>query len=98
MLSLLNTYAKNPKERDKKVRKTTINLNSIDFHIFKEKYLYFSQCSKNGLILVSIPNVCTVRYMYFFFLDELIKFTISDFPKQTHLGYTLITLFFSYAL
>ena len=35
-----------------------------------------------------------VLYMYFFFLDELRKFTISDFPKQTHLGYTLITLFF----
>ena len=37
-------------------------------------------------------------YMYFFFLDELRKFTISDFPKQTHLGYTFITLFFSYTL
>ena len=24
----------------------------------------------------------------FFFLDELRKFTISDFPKQTHLGFT----------
>ena len=32
--------------------------------------------------------------MYLFFLDELRKFIISDFPKQTHLGYTLITLFF----
>ena len=39
-----------------------------------------------------------VPYMYFFFLDELGKFTISDFPKQMHLGYTLITLFFSYTL
>ena len=34
-------------------------------------------------------TICT-----FFFLDELRKFTISDLPKQTHLGYTLITLFF----
>ena len=25
-------------------------------------------------------------YMYFFFFDKLRKFTISDFPKQTHLG------------
>ena len=25
-----------------------------------------------------------VGYMYFFFLDELRKFTKSDFPKQTH--------------
>ena len=33
--------------------------------------------------------------MYFSFLDELRKFTISDFPNQTHLGYTLIALFFS---
>ena len=33
-----------------------------------------------------------------FFLDELREFTISDFPKQTHLGYTLITLFFPYTL
>ena len=31
--------------------------------------------------------------MYFFFLDELRKFTINDFPKQTHLGYTLISFF-----
>ena len=39
------------------------------------------------------------HYMYFFFLDELRNFTISDFPKQTHdLVYTLITLFFSYTL
>ena len=36
----------------------------------------------------------TWHYMYFFFLDELRKFTISDFPKQMHLGYILITLFF----
>ena len=27
-----------------------------------------------------------VHYMYFFFLDELREFTISDFPKQMHLG------------
>ena len=32
--------------------------------------------------------------MHFFLLDEFRKFNISDFPKQTHLGYTLITLFF----
>ena len=31
----------------------------------------------------------------FFFSDELRKFTISDFPKQTHIGHILITLFFS---
>ena len=37
-------------------------------------------------------------YMYFLFLDELRKFTIRDFSKQTHLGYTLITLFLSYTL
>ena len=29
-------------------------------------------------------------YVWIFFLDELRNFTISDFPKQTHLGYTLI--------
>ena len=34
--------------------------------------------------------------MYFFFLDALRKFTISDFPKHTHLRYTLINLIFSY--
>ena len=31
----------------------------------------------------------------FFFSNELRKFTISDFPKQTHFGHTFITLFFS---
>ena len=41
----------------------------------------------------STQGICT-----FFFLDGLRKFTISDFPMQTHLGYTLITLFFSYTL
>ena len=34
------------------------------------------------------------RLYVLFFLDELRKFTITYFPKQTHLGYTLITLFF----
>ena len=43
-------------------------------------------------LLVSIGAIST------FFLDELRKFTISDYPKQTHFGYTLITLFFSYTL
>ena len=37
----------------------------------------------------STQGICT-----FFFLDRLRKFTISDFPMQTHLGYTLIILFF----
>ena len=32
------------------------------------------------------------HYMYFFFLDELRKFTISDFPKQQHLGYFIFFL------
>ena len=33
-------------------------------------------------------------HMYFFFLEELRKFTIIDFPKQTHFGRILINLFF----
>ena len=39
-----------------------------------------------------------VHYMYIFFLDKLRKFTISDFPKQTHFGHILITLFFFFTL
>ena len=38
----------------------------------------------------------TIIICNFFFLDELRIFTISDFPKQTHFGHTLITLFFSF--
>ena len=41
-------------------------------------------------------NLCMYIICNFFFSEELRKFTISDFPKQTHLGYTLITLFFPY--
>ena len=54
----------------------------------------------NTSIGISSWNTIGIHYMYFFFLDELRKFTIciSDFPKQIHLGYTLITLFFSYTL
>ena len=33
-----------------------------------------------------------------FISDELRKFTISDFPKQTHFGHILITLFFFFTL
>ena len=33
-------------------------------------------------------------YVIFFFSDELRKFSISDFPKQTHFGHILITIFF----
>ena len=36
-----------------------------------------------------VYNICN-----FFFSAELRKFTISDFPKQTHFGHILITLFF----
>ena len=43
-------------------------------------------------MIVYTYTICT------FFLDELRKFTMSDLPKQAHLGYTLITLFFSYTL
>ena len=38
------------------------------------------------------------RYMYSFFSDELRKFTIRDFPKQTHFGPILITLLFFFTL
>ena len=34
----------------------------------------------------------------FFFSDELRKFTISDFPKQTNFGHILITLFFFFTI
>ena len=34
----------------------------------------------------------------FFFSDELIKLTISDFPKQTHFGHILITFFFHHLI
>ena len=37
----------------------------------------------------------TLKLYVLFFMDELRKFTISNFPKQMHLGYPLITLFFS---
>ena len=59
--------------------------------------IYLSlELDKGGLSLTYYAICYTIRivYMYFFFLDELRKFTISDFPKQMHLGYTLITLFF----
>ena len=36
-----------------------------------------------------LSEVCTICVL--FFMDELRKSTISDFPKQMHLGYTLIT-------
>ena len=35
-----------------------------------------------------------IHYMYFFFFDELRKFTISDFPKQMHLGYIYHFIYF----
>ena len=56
----------------------------------------------NGERFSKLPEYCKIQvriiYMFFFFLDELRKFTISDFPKQMHLEYILITLFFSYTL
>ena len=35
-------------------------------------------------------------YMYFFFSDKLRKFTISDFPKQTHFGHISIAHFITF--
>ena len=51
----------------------------------------FVQFEKLGIFFTKL-NVCKLYVL--FFLDKLRKFTISDFPKQTHLGYALITLFF----
>ena len=64
------------------------------FTMMKEKLHYYS------VDMVFLFDAVGKRscYMYFCFLNKLRKFTISDFPKQTHLGYTLITLFFSYIL
>ena len=42
---------------------------------------------------LKIPKLSSKLYVLFF-----LGWTISDFPKQTHLGYTLIILFFSYTL
>ena len=45
-----------------------------------------------------LPSNIIHTYIYiicnFFFSDKLRKFSISDFPKQTHFGHILITLFF----
>ena len=47
----------------------------------------------------TINMVCIVIMCKFFFSDELLrKFTISDFPKETHFGHILITLFFFFTL
>ena len=44
---------------------------------------------------ICLHYMCAVLVQrYFFFLDEFRKFTISDFPKQMHLGYTLTPYFF----
>ena len=44
---------------------------------------------------------CSIMYKIYvicFFIDELRKFTISDFPKQTHFGHILINLFIFFTL
>ena len=48
--------------------------------------------------IINSQKLAQVLYMYFLFLAELRKFTISDFPKQTHFGHILIILFFFFNL
>ena len=64
----------------------SIELNRIRYTVF------IVRCDA----LLNLSKCMYVCYMYFFFFNELRKFTISDFPQQTHLGYTLIKLFFPY--
>ena len=79
---------------------TNLDLNFIYIVCIRTNCLgrfFYRQDNLSQEILTKIILI-RIYYMYFFFFDELRKFTISDFPKQTHLGYTLITLFFSYTL
>ena len=76
---------------------------SKGFSFCQKRFFHTIPVAELDMYLVSTTHNMIVvgtylPYMYFFFLDELRKFTISDFPKQTHLGYILMTLFFSYTL
>ena len=62
---------------------------SLEMWEFQNPSLFFTSCSKTTMWSKSItmPNMklCKIEqshYVYFFFLDELRKFTISDFLKQ----------------
>ena len=57
----------------------------------------FNEMTENFPTFSTLQNGST-SMCNFFFLDKLRKFTISDFPKQTHFRHILITLFFFHPL
>ena len=62
-------------------------------HFVERKHLIYEEWN-TGWFWGSIRSNITPILQFHEILDELRKFTVGDFPKQLHLGCTLITLFF----
>ena len=70
----------------------------VSFKMNKQKFMTTQKLKGEFLDSATTRGLGLKVFSVLFFLDELRKFTISDFPKQTHFGHILITLFFFHPL